>query len=93
MLVSPVGGPRVVLPQAHFGFQHNRERKCAQKIYNWHSADSLGWPLPMLKYKYVFQIKYVETILSSSTHKLLWFEITKNCWLQFKKINLLCRLL
>jgi len=22
--------------------------------YNWHSAGSLGWPFPTLKYKYVF---------------------------------------
>jgi len=26
--------------------------------YNWHSAGSLGRPLPMLKYKYLSQIKY-----------------------------------
>jgi len=45
--------------------------------YNWHSAGSLGWPFPMLKYKYIFQIKYTEAILSKSTRKLLWFEITK----------------
>jgi len=31
----------------------------------------------MLKYKYIFQIKYTEAILSNSTQKLLWFEITK----------------
>jgi len=36
-----------------------------------------GWPFPMLKYKYIFQIKYTEAILSNSTRKLLWFEITK----------------
>jgi len=45
--------------------------------YNWHSAGSLGWPFPMLKYKYISQIKYTEAILSNSTRKLLWFEITK----------------
>jgi len=28
-------------------------------------------------FKYIFQIKYTETILSNSTRKLLWFEITK----------------
>ena len=38
---------------------------------------SLGWPFPMLKYNYIFQIKYTEAILSNSTRKLLWFEITK----------------
>jgi len=29
------------------------------------------------KYKYIFQIKYTEAILSNSTRKLLWFEISK----------------
>jgi len=45
--------------------------------YNWHSAGSLRWPFPMLKYKYIFHVKYTEAILSDSTQKLLWFEITK----------------
>ena len=45
--------------------------------YNWHSAGSLGWPFPMLKYWYIFQMKYTEAILSNITRKLLWFEITK----------------
>jgi len=31
----------------------------------------------MLKYKYIFQIKYTERISSNSTRNLLWFEITK----------------
>jgi len=31
----------------------------------------------MLKYKYIFQIKYTEAILPNSTRKLLWFEIIK----------------
>ena len=31
----------------------------------------------MLKYKYIFQTKYTEAILSNSTRKLLWFEISK----------------
>jgi len=31
----------------------------------------------MQKYKYIFQIKYTEAILSNNTRKLLWFEITK----------------
>ena len=31
----------------------------------------------MLKYKYMFQIKYTEAILSNRTRKLLWFEISK----------------
>jgi len=45
--------------------------------YNWHSAVFLGWPFPVIKYKYIFQIKYTEAILSNSTLKLLWFEISK----------------
>ena len=31
----------------------------------------------MLKYKYIFQIKYTEAILSNSARKLLWLETTK----------------
>ena len=42
----------------------------------------------MLKYKYMFQIKYTEAILSNSTRKLLWFEITKML-IAVKKISLL----
>ena len=58
--------------------------------YNWLSAGSLGWPFPMLKYKYIFRMKYTEAILSNSTLKLLRFEILwSKCWLQFKEINLL----
>jgi len=44
---------------------------------HWHSAGSLHWPFPMIKYKYIFKIKYTEALLSNSTWKLLWFEITK----------------
>jgi len=32
----------------------------------------MGWPFPMLKRKYIFQIKYTEAILSNSTRKPLW---------------------
>ena len=46
--------------------------------YNRHSAGSLGWPFPVLKYKYISRTKYTEAILSSaSARKLLRFEITK----------------
>jgi len=45
--------------------------------YNWHSAGSLGWPFPMIKYKHIFQKKYTEAILSNSTRKLLRCDITK----------------
>ena len=54
-----------------------RERKSADTVGT-DSAGSLGWPFPMLKYKYIFQIKYTEATLSNSTRKLLWFEIIKN---------------
>ena len=36
-----------------------------------------GLFISMQKYKYIFQIKYTEAILSNNTRKLLWFEITK----------------
>ena len=45
--------------------------------HNRHSDGSLGWPFPARKYKYIFQIKYTEAILSNSTRKLLSFEIAK----------------
>ena len=46
----------------------------------------------MLKYEYIFPIKYTEAILSNSTQKLLWFEIIIMLT-AVKKINLLCHLL
>jgi len=49
----------------------------ARERYNRHSAGSMGWPFPLLKFEYIFQIKYTEAILSNSTRKLLRFEITK----------------
>jgi len=52
---------------------------------------SLSWPFPMLKYKYIFQIKYTEAILSNSSRKLLRFEISKMLT-AVKKINLWCYL-
>jgi len=51
-----------------------------------------GWLIPMLKYKYIFQIKYTEAILSNGTRKLLLFEITQMV-IAVLKINLLCHLL
>jgi len=39
----------------------------------------------MLKYKYIFQMKYMEASLSNSTQKLLWFEISKMLIAVFKK--------
>jgi len=48
------------------------------------SAGSLSWPFPVLKYKYIFRIKYTETILSNSTRKPLCSEISKMLILVFK---------
>ena len=39
------------------------------------------------------EIKYTEAVLSNSTRKLLWLEITKNANCTGKKMHLLCRLL
>ena len=81
-----VAGRRRLVPQPGgltFGFAvHLVDNAVVQqgtkvRRYNWHSAGSLGWPLPMLKYKYIFQIKYTEAVSSNNTPKLLWFEISK----------------
>jgi len=40
----------------------------------------------MLKYKYIFLIKYTEAILSNGTRTLLWFEINKMLIAVEKKI-------
>jgi len=43
--------------------------------YNWHSAGSLGWPFPMVKYKCIFRIKCTQAILStqhSETVTVTW---------------------
>ena len=45
--------------------------------YNWHSAGSLGWPFPTLKYKYIFPNKIYGSIVINSTRKLLWFKISE----------------
>ena len=44
-----------------------------------------GWPFPMLKYKYISQIKYTEAVWSNSTQKLLWFEICKMLIVTWKR--------
>jgi len=54
--------------------------------YNWQSAGSPGWPFSMLKYKYIFQIKYTEAMSANSTRKPLWVEISKMLTAVFKKI-------
>jgi len=40
-------------------------------------AQFAGLAIPTLKYKYILEIKYTEAILTNSTRKPLWFEITK----------------
>jgi len=57
---------------------------------HWHSSGSLGWPFPMLKYKYIFELKYTEAIISNSIRKLLWFEISKKL---VAILKILCHLL
>ena len=51
----------------------NLQQRTKVRRYNWHGVGSLGWPFPMLKYWYIFHIKYTDEILSNSTRKLLWF--------------------
>jgi len=41
------------------------------------ATGNIGWPFPIIKYKYIFQIKHTEATLSNSSRKLLWFVITK----------------
>jgi len=62
------------LPSHHW--RRYRERKCADTIGTV-LVPCMGCPFPMLRYKYIFQMKYTEAILSNTTQKLLWFEITK----------------
>jgi len=37
--------------------------------YNWHSAGTLGWPFPVLKYKCILQIKYTEATSQTALGK------------------------
>jgi len=67
----------------------NRERKCADTIGT--VLVPVRWPFPMLKCKYIFSNKIYDAVLSNSTRKLLWFEITKMLIAVLKK--LLCYLL
>jgi len=56
--------------------------------YNWHSAGSLGWTFLMLKYKYIFQMKYAEAILSNILGNCYGLKLAK-VMTAVKKINLL----
>jgi len=53
----------------------NRERKCADTV----GTVLVPWAGHFQRYnnKYIFKIKYTEAALSSNTHKLFWFEISK----------------
>ena len=61
------------------------ERKCADTIGTV-PVPWAGHPFPMLKYEYIFQIKYTEAILSNNTRKLLRFEIA-SCSLKNKFLH------
>jgi len=52
--------------------------------YNWHSADSLGWPFPILKYRYIFRIKYTKQFYRTAHGNCYGLKLAK-CRLQFKK--------
>ena len=52
--------------------------------YNWHSADSLGWPFPILKYRYIFRIKYTKQFYRIALGNCYGLKLAK-CRLQFKK--------
>jgi len=45
----------------------------------------VSWLFPALKHKYIFSNKIYDSSLSSSTQKLLWFEISKMLIAVFKK--------
>ena len=54
------------------------DRQTDRPRYHRHTACSFpGLTIPTLEYKYIFRIKYTETILSNSTQKVLRLEITE----------------
>ena len=66
--------------------------------YIWHSAGSLGWPFLMLKYKYIFPIRYRKQFYQTALEncyslKLLKISEKMLIAVKVKKINLLCYLL
>jgi len=58
---------------------------------NWHSAGSPGWPFPTLKYKYIFKYNIRKLFCQTALGDCYGLKLPK-CWLQFKNVNLLCRL-
>jgi len=53
--------------------------------YNWHALVPWVYHFQSEKYKYIFLKKYAETILSKSTRKVVWFDITKMLIAVFEK--------
>ena len=49
--------------------------------YNLHSAGSLGWPFPVLKYEYIFQIKYTKQLYQTALGNCYGLKLAK-CLLQ-----------
>ena len=69
-------GPSVLLAPGPI-HQFGRHWQYGTKVrrYNWHSAGSLAGYFQWLNID-IFQIKYMEAILSNCTRKLLCFDIT-----------------
>jgi len=51
--------------------------------YNWHSAGPLSWPLPMLKYKYIFKWNIRKRFYQTALGNCYGLKSPK-CWLQVK---------
>jgi len=60
--------------------------------FNWHSAGSLDWPFPMLKYKYIFENKiyWSNFIKRHSEIVTVWNYQNVDCSLKNKFIVLFC---
>ena len=65
-----------------------------QKVFKWQQSHSatiatvlVHWAghFQCLKYKYTFQIKHTEAILSNSTRKLLYMEWSKSLWSRYDR--------
>ena len=53
--------------------------------YYWHSAGSLGWPFPVLKYKCIFSTKIYGSNSYQTAHGNGYCLKLPECWLQLKK--------
>jgi len=56
--------------------------------YNWHNASTMGWPFPMLKYKYIFSNKIYGSnfIKHHSETVMVWNYQTADCSFKDKYI-------